>query len=229
MSYIIFPNYGNAKMRILVVEDEPGIANFLRDGLVEEGYAVDVAAEGLSGLKLALTGDYDLLLLDWMLPGMSGVELCRQYRKNGRNTPVVLLTARDTTQDVVFGLDSGVNDYIRKPFDFDELLARIRVQLRPKESDASELTLGDIRIVLDAHQVYRGDKRVDLTPKEFNLLEFLVRNKGKVCTRTRIIEHVWDIHFDTETSVIDVYINYLRRKLNANGLPDLIQTVRGVG
>jgi two-component system copper resistance phosphate regulon response regulator CusR len=216
-------------MRILVVEDEPGIANFLRDGLVEEGYAVDVAADGTNGLKMALTSEYDLLLLDWMLPGMSGVDLCRQIRRNGRTTPVILLTARDTAQDVVFGLDSGVNDYIRKPFDFDELLARIRVQLRPKGSDASELTLGDIRIDLGAHQVYRASTRIDLTPREFSLLEFLVRNKGKVCTRTRIIEHVWDIHFDTETSVIDVYINYLRKKLNADGLPDVIQTVRGVG
>jgi two-component system copper resistance phosphate regulon response regulator CusR len=216
-------------MRILVVEDEPGIANFLRDGLAEEGYAVDVAADGTNGLKMALTSEYDLLLLDWMLPGLSGVELCRQVRKNGRTTPVILLTARDTTQDVVFGLDSGVDDYIRKPFDFDELLARIRVRLRSKETDAVELTLDDIRMDLGAHQVYRGGKRIDLTPKEFSLLEFLIRNKGKVCTRTRIIEHVWDIHFDTETSVIDVYINYLRKKLNADAHPDVIQTVRGVG
>ncbi len=216
-------------MRILIVEDEPGIANFLRDGLAEEGYAVDVAGDGKSGLGQAMTNEYDLLLLDWMLPALSGIELCRQYRKHNSATPIIILTAKDTPEDVVFGLNSGVNDYVRKPFNFDELLARIRVQLRPHPGDTDILTLEDIRMDLAAHQVFRSDKLIDLTPREFALLEFFIRNKGKVCTRTRIIEHVWDIHYDSDTSVIDVYINYLRKKLNVGDKPDLIQTVRGIG
>ncbi len=216
-------------MRILIVEDEPGIATFLREGLSEEGYRVEVAADGSSGLEMALVNDYDLLILDWMLPGVSGIELCRQFRRNNTDTPIILLTAKDTAQDVVFGLDSGVNDYIRKPFNFDELLARIRVQLRPKATETSPLTLGEIRIDLEAHQVWFGTTPIELTFKEFSLLEFLVRNKGKVCTRARILEHIWDINYRTDTSVIDVYINYLRRKLEVVGGGDYIQTVRGVG
>ena len=195
----------------------------------EEGYRVEVAADGPSGLEMALINDYDLLILDWMLPGLSGIELCRQFRRNDTVTPIILLTAKDTAQDVVFGLDSGVNDYIRKPFNFDELLARIRVQLRPKSPDSSPLTLGEIRIDLEAHQVWFGTTPIELTFKEFSLLEFLIRNKGKVCTRARILEHIWDVNYRTDTSVIDVYINYLRRKLEVVGGGDYIQTVRGVG
>ncbi|MDX9760150.1 MAG: response regulator transcription factor [Bacteroidota bacterium] len=216
-------------MRLLIIEDEPGIANFIRDGLSEEGYVVDIAGEGRSGLAMALAGDYDLILLDWMLPGISGIELLRGYRTAGRGTPVIFLTARDTVDDAVFGLDAGANDYIRKPFQFDELLARIRVQLRETPDEEAQLRLGDITLQLDTHSVRRGDEEIALTPKEFTLLAFLLRNKGRVCTRTRIIEHVWDMHFDSDTSVIDVYINYLRKKLDRGEGPSLIHTVRGVG
>lgn len=215
-------------MRILIVEDEKGIVRFIRDGLQEEGFAVDTAADGVKGLELALTNDYDLLLLDWMLPGLSGIEICRRYRKEGRAAPIIFLTARDTVQDTVFGLQAGANDYIKKPFEFDELLARIHVQIRDRTAVSNALELADLTIDLDKHQVRRGDAEISLTPKEFALLEFLVRNKGKVCTRTRIIEHVWDMNFESDTSVIDVYVNYLRKKLDGDG-KEYIRTVRGVG
>ncbi len=216
-------------MRILIVEDEKGIANFLKEGLEEEYFAVDVAYDGTSGLEMALTNEYDLLLVDWMLPGISGIEVVRQVRKEKPRVPIIFLTARDTVQDVVFGLEVGANDYIRKPFEFEELLARIRVQLRTKEGETSVLTLGDLELNLNTHQAFRNGEEVNLTPREFALLEFLIRNKGKVCTRTRIIEHVWDIHFDSDTSIIDVYINALRKKLNAGEKKNLIHTVRGIG
>ncbi|HSP05742.1 MAG TPA: response regulator transcription factor [Acidobacteriota bacterium] len=216
-------------MRILVVEDEKGIARFICDGLQEEGFAVDVAPDGAKGLELAQVNDYDLLLLDWMLPGVSGVEICRQYRKEGGTAPIIFLTARDTVQDTVFGLQAGASDYIKKPFQFEELLARVRVQLRDKASASNILQLDDIVIDMDRHQVLRGGHEITLTPKEFALFEFLVRNKGKVCTRTRIIEHVWDMNFESDTSVIDVYVNYLRKKLHSPEGKNYIQTVRGVG
>lgn len=216
-------------MRILVVEDEPGIANFIRQGLEEEAYAVDIAEEGNTGLKMALSGDYDILLLDWMLPGMSGVEICRNFRKQFSETPVIFLTAKDTVQDVIFGLQAGANDYIKKPFHFEELLERIRVQLRPKSGEHEKLSLGNITMDIATHQVLLDGEEVHLTQKEFALLELLLRNKGRVCRRTRIIESVWDIHFDYNTGVIDVYINALRKKLRLNDEQNYIQTVRGVG
>lgn len=216
-------------MRILVIEDEKGIANFIRDGLVEEYYAVDVASEGREGLQMALVNDYDLLLVDWMLPALSGIEIVKQVRKEKPAIPIIFLTAKDTVQDAVFGLETGANDYIRKPFQFEELLARIKVQLRPKNSESGLLTLSDITLNPDTHQVFKNEEEILLTQKEFSLLEFLLRNKGRVCTRTNIIEHVWDIHFEADTSVIDVYINFLRKKLKLESSNDLIQTVRGVG
>lgn len=216
-------------MRILLVEDEVGISNFLKQGLEEESFAVDVADNGDTGLMLALSGEYDLLLLDWMVPGKSGIEICTQFRKEFKETPVIFLTAKDTTQETIFGLQIGANDYIKKPFHFEELLERIRVQLRSKSADEGELHLGDIIINLNAHTVFKGDLEVALTQKEFALLELLVRNKGKVCSRTKIIESVWDIHFDYNTSVIDVFINSLRKKLSVSEKDDYIQTVRGVG
>lgn len=216
-------------MRILVVEDEKGIARFIKDGLEEEGFAVDIALDGVKGREMALTYDYDLLLVDWMLPGVSGIELTRSFRKEGKDAPIIFLTARDTVQDTVFGLEAGANDYIKKPFRFEELLARIRVQLRTKTSESSQLGFADITIDLEKHRVLQNKQEVSLTPKEFSLLEFLVRNKGKVCTRTRIIEHVWDMNFHSDTSVIDVYVNYLRKKLARSGRKSYIQTVRGVG
>ena len=216
-------------MRILVVEDEKGISGFLKEGLEEEGFAVDTADDGIKGLELASTNDYDLLLLDWMLPGLSGIEVCRQFRKINTKVPVIFLTAKDTVQDTVFGLETGANDYIKKPFEFEELLARIRAQLRTSNGEQTVLKLDDIEMNLDTHRVFRDSKEIELTPKEFSLLEYLIRNKNKVCTRTRIIEHVWDIHFDSDTSVIDVYINFLRKKLDTGTGKDLIQTIRGVG
>ena len=216
-------------MRILVVEDETGIANFIKDGLEEEAFAVDTTSDGNSGLRMALTNDYDLILLDWMIPGISGIEVCRQIRKSEILIPIIFLTAKDTVQDTVFGLEAGANDYIKKPFEFEELLARIRVQLRTKEGEQSVLTFNDIKLDLNTHQVFKDSREILLTQKEFALLEFLIRNKNKVCTRTRIIEHVWDIHFDADTSVIDVYVNFLRKKLDSKDRKSFIQTVRGVG
>jgi two-component system, OmpR family, copper resistance phosphate regulon response regulator CusR len=216
-------------MRILVVEDEPGISNFLKQGLEEEAFAVDVTDNGKSGLELALSGNYDLLLLDWMVPGISGIELTRQFRKDFPQTPVIFLTAKDTLDETIFGLQSGANDYIKKPFHFEELLMRIRVQLRGKAVGEEKLTLGPIEIFPDKHLVLRDEEEVQLTQKEFALLEYLMRNKNKVCRRTRIIESVWDIHFDYNTGVIDVFINSLRKKLQLNRDEDYIQTIRGVG
>jgi DNA-binding response OmpR family regulator len=216
-------------MRILIVEDEPGIAAFLKQGLEEESYAVDVASEGKKGLELALSGAYDLLLLDWMLPGISGIEICQKFRKSFPRTPIIFLTAKDALDETIFGLQSGANDYIKKPFHFEELLERIRVQLRPKSGDHSLFTLGNISLNTDSHQVFKGELEINLTQKEFALLEYLIRNKGKVCRRTRIIESVWDIHFDYNTGVIDVYINALRKKLLLSAEENYIQTVRGVG
>ena len=216
-------------MKILVVEDEPGIANFLKQGLEEEGYVVDVAEEGESGLKWALTGDYDLLLLDWLLPGISGIEICRQFRKKHTLTPIIFLTAKDTVQETIFGLQAGANDYLKKPFDFDELVERIKVQLRPKTGAYEKLILGNITLDTNTYQAFKDDKEVILTQKEFALLEYLMRNKGKVCKRTRIMESVWDINFEYNSGVLDVYINALRKKLNLQKEEDYIQTIRGVG
>lgn len=216
-------------MRILIVEDEPGISNFLKQGLEEEAFAVDVADNGKEGLNMALSGHYDLLLLDWMLPGMSGIELTRQFRRDFPQTPIIFLTAKDTVDETVFGLQSGANDYIKKPFHFEELLIRIRVQLRGKEGLEEQLSLGPISIFPDRHVVMKGEEEILLTQKEFALLEYLIRNKNKVCRRTRIIESVWDIHFEYNTGVIDVFINSLRKKLNLQKDEDYIQTIRGVG
>ncbi|GGK33909.1 DNA-binding response regulator [Yeosuana aromativorans] len=216
-------------MRLLIVEDEPGISNFLKQGLEEESYVVDVAENGKNGLELALSGDYDLLLLDWMLPGMSGIEICNQFRKKFTETPIIFLTAKDTVDETIFGLQSGANDYIKKPFHFDELLERIKVQLRPKSGEHAIFTLGDITLNTNSHKVFRGSEEISLTQKEFALLEYLMRHKDSVCKRSQIIKNVWDIHFDYNTSVIDVYINALRKKLKLSTSTNYIQTIRGIG
>lgn len=216
-------------MRILIVEDEPGIANFLKQGLEEEAFAVDVAYDGKTGLEYALSGEYDLLLLDWMLPALSGIELCRTFRRQEKNVPVLFLTAKDTLEETIFGLQTGANDYIKKPFHFEELLERIRVQLRPRTGEHAVFKLGPITLDTDTHEVLKGEELIHLTQKEFALLEYLIRNKGRVCRRTRILEHVWDIHFEYNTGVIDVYINALRKKLQLTDEQPYIQTVRGVG
>ena len=216
-------------MRLLIIEDEHGIAGFLKDGLEEEYFAVDIAYDGKNGLDLAMTNDYDMIIIDWMIPAISGIEVCRQIRKAGSAVPIMFLTAKDTLEDVLFGLDAGANDYIKKPFAFEELLARIRVQLRNKNQSDDSLSAGPLEINPATHQAFCNSSEMTLTPKEFSLLEYLIRNKDKVCTRSRIIEHVWDIHFDSDTSVIDVYITFLRRKLENAGCGNLIQTIRGVG
>ena len=216
-------------MRILIVEDETGISNFLKQGLEEESYAVDIAEEGKKGLQMALSGDYDLLLLDWMVPGLSGIEISRQFRKEFKETPIIFLTAKDTVDETIFGLQAGANDYIKKPFHFEELLERIKVQLRPKSGEHSVFKLGNITLNTATHQVFKEEEEISLTQKEFALLEYLMRNKGIVCRRTRIIESVWDIHFEYNTGVIDVYINALRKKLKLGEDENYIQTVRGIG
>ncbi len=218
-------------MRILLVEDETSIANFIKEGLEEEGFAVDVADNGKSGMQMAIDNmtEYDVILLDWMLPGVNGIEICRAVRKENNEIPVIFLTAKDTTDDAVFGLEAGANDYIRKPFAFEELLARIRVLMRSKPGDGTTFHCGDIEMDVESHRVTKKGKNIELTQKEFSLLEFLLRNKGKVSRRTRIIEKVWDIHFDYDNSVIDVYINFLRKKLDEQGAESFIETIRGVG
>ncbi len=216
-------------MRILVVEDEDKIAAFLKRGLKEEGYAVDVAADGEDGLRLAVSEDYDLILLDLMLPKVDGLTMCRRLREQNRRAPILMLTAKDSVQDKVAGLDSGADDYLTKPFAFEELLARCRALLRKPGQPPLVLRAADLTIDLPAHKVTRAGREIALTPREFSLLEYLVRNKGTVVTRTMIAEHVWDIHFDTLTNVIDVYVNYLRRKVDHGHERALIQTLRGRG
>lgn len=218
-------------MRILLVEDETAIAGFVKEGLEEEGFAVDVAHSGRQGLDMAMNNldEYDIFLLDWMLPGTSGIEICRSIRKENSQVPIIFLTAKDTVDDTVFGLEAGANDYLKKPFAFEELLARIRVLLRNKTGEHNIFAAGDILMDTEVHQVTKKGQPVELTQKEFALLEYLLRNKGKVCRRTRIIEKIWDIHFEKDTSVIDVFINALRKKLDTKDKESFIQTIRGVG
>ncbi len=216
-------------MKILVVEDETGISKFLKQGLEEEHFEVTVASDGKSGLKLALSQPFDLLLLDWMLPGMNGIDVCTEFRKRNKTTPIIFLTAKDTIAETITGLKAGANDYIKKPFSFDELLERIKVQLRSFEQELPDLTLGTITVSRQTHQVFNNGAEVQLTQKEFTLLEYLIANKGKVCTRNQIIEEVWNIHFDYDTGVIDVFINALRKKLGLKKEEDYIKTIRGVG
>jgi two-component system, OmpR family, copper resistance phosphate regulon response regulator CusR len=218
-------------MRVLLAEDERAISAFLKDGLEEEGFAVDVASNGRQGLEMALANlsEYDVILLDWMLPGISGIEICRSIRKENKTIPIIFLTAKDTVDDTVFGLEAGADDYLKKPFAFEELLARIRVLLRNKEGEQTVFKAGNIFLDTDGHLVKKNEQVIELTQKEFSLLEYLLRNKGKVCRRARIIEKIWDIHFEKDTSVIDVFINSLRKKLDEPGKESLIKTIRGVG
>ena len=216
-------------MKILIVEDEAGISQFLKQGLEEENYQISLAYNGRDGLKSALANNYDLLLLDWMLPGMNGIEICTEFRKKNTTTPIIFLTAKDTIQETIAGLKAGANDYIKKPFSFEELLERIRVQLRAVGNEIPELKLGTIVINKQTHQVFNNGIEVSLTQKEFSLLEYLIVNKDKVCTRNEIIEDVWNIHFEYDTGVIDVFINSLRKKLNLKKEEDYIKTIRGIG
>jgi DNA-binding response OmpR family regulator len=213
---------------LLIVEDEEGIVQFLKQGLEEEGYLVTAATNGKAGLEAFNEGKFDLLLLDWMLPKMTGLELCKAIRQLNTKVPILFLTAKDTVQETVEGLKAGANDYIKKPFSFDELVERIKVQLRD-QPDEEILQLGPIEINLQKHQVTVDKKEISFTQKEFDLLHYLVKNKGKVCSRTQIIQDVWDIHFEYDTGVIDVFMNAIRKKLNLKVEEDFIKTIRGVG
>jgi heavy metal response regulator len=216
-------------MRILVIEDERKIASFIKRGLREEGYTVDTAFDGEEGYRLTAENEYDLIILDVMLPKRDGLTLCRQLRQDGMSMPVLMLTAKDSVQDKVNGLDSGADDYLTKPFAFEELLARIRALLRKGVRYVTRLQAGDLVLDVASHTAMRNGKAIVLTMKEYSLLEYLVRNAGTVVTRTMIAEHVWEIDFDTSTNIIDVYINYLRNKVDSGYDKKLIQTVRGRG
>ncbi|HEX7242519.1 MAG TPA: response regulator transcription factor [Longimicrobiaceae bacterium] len=215
-------------MRILIVEDSAGIVGFLRKGLREEGYTVEVAMDGDTGFQRAMGERFDAAVVDVMLPGRSGFQLVRDLREAGVALPVLLLTARDRTEDKVEGLDSGADDYLTKPFEFSELAARLRALLRRSGSGApANLRVGDLEVDPATHEVRRAGEKVELTPKEFALLEFLVRNAERPLSRAVIMEHVWGIRFDPGTNVVDVFINSLRNKLDPERR--MIQTVRGVG
>ncbi len=217
-------------MRILVVEDDKKVASFLEKGLREEGYAVDVAHDGTDGLMKAHVHEYDLLLLDIMLPGKSGLEIVRDLRSKERTVPVLMLTARDDQEDVVVGLDAGADDYLTKPFGFDELLARIRALLRRGGAARPDrLLYDDVELDRVTHVASRGGARLDLTPKEFQLLEFFLLNAERVVRRTELLEKVWDLRFDPMSNVVDVHVGHLRRKLRDAGDDPLLHTVRGVG
>jgi len=216
-------------MNILIAEDEIGISNFLKQGLEEENFKVTVANDGQKALQFALKQNFDLLLLDWMLPKLSGIEICASFRKNNKHTPIIFLTAKDTVQETIEGLKAGANDYIKKPFSFDELLERIKVQFRISNPENEAYSLGPIFLKTETHQVFVNEKEVSLTQKEFSLLEYLIKNKGIVCTRNQIIKEVWNIHFDYDSGVIDVFINSIRKKLGLKKEEDYIKTVRGIG
>jgi DNA-binding response OmpR family regulator len=215
-------------MRILLVEDEAGIVQFLQQGLEEEGYSITTASDGELGIQLLLNESFDLVLLDWMLPKKTGLEICKIFREKDKTTPIIFLTAKDTVQETIEGLQAGANDYIKKPFSFDELVERIKIHFRNSEEN-QVLSLGPITINLSKHFVSSYEKEVTLTHREFELLHYLVKNKGKVCTRTQIIEDVWNIHFNYDTGVIDVFMNSIRKKLNLKKEDDYIKTIRGVG
>jgi heavy metal response regulator len=217
-------------MRILVVEDERRIAAFIKRGLEEEHYAVDVAYDGEEALDWVAMVDYDLIVLDVLLPKKDGVEVCRELRAQGNKVPILMLTARDAIEDRVQGLDSGADDYLVKPFAFQELLARIRALLRRSgEIKTPRLQVGDLVLDTLTHQATRGGQVIELTAREYALLEFLMRHPGQVLSRTQISEHVWNYDFFTTSNVVDVYIRYLRRKIDKGFEVKLLQTVRGVG
>ncbi|PDS24945.1 response regulator transcription factor [Flavobacterium branchiophilum] len=215
-------------VKILIIEDELAIANFLQQGLEEEQYHVIIANDGLEGLALFKQENPHLVLLDWMLPKMLGLDVCNAIRLINHDIPIIFLTAKDTLSETIDGLKAGANDYIKKPFSFEELLLRIKIQLKNVDFE-TKLTLGNIVIDLKEYRVFNNKIEVLLTQKEFSLLAYLIKNKGKVCTRAQIIEDVWDIHFDYDSGVIDVFINAIRKKLNLKKDLDYIKTIRGIG
>jgi heavy metal response regulator len=217
-------------MTILVVEDEKKVAQFIRRALEEEEYTVEVAHDGAAGLAMAGTGTHDLLILDVMLPGMDGLEIVRRFRAQGGTTPTLMLTAKTSTEDKVAGLDSGADDYLTKPFAVAELLARVRSLLRRGSMEKSTLlTIADLELDTVTHRARRGSRAIELTAREYALLEFFLRNRDRVLSRTTISEHIWRYNFDTGTNIIDVYVNHLRNKIDDGFDVKLIHTVRGVG
>ncbi len=217
-------------MRLLVVEDEARIASFIRRGLEEERHAVDVAPDGDDAVHLATTNDYDVILLDVLLPRKNGLAVCRELRARNVSTPILMLTAKDSVEDRVAGLRIGADDYLTKPFAFDELLARIDALVRRQSLDRSPvLRVADLTLDPLTHEAHRAGQLIELTNKEYALLAFLMRRPGQVLTRTQIAEQIWDMDFDNESNVIDVYIRYLRKKIDADGARPLIHTVRGAG
>jgi DNA-binding response OmpR family regulator len=217
-------------MRILVVEDEKKVAGFIKRGLEEEGLSVDLAEDGEEGVARATTGNYDLILMDVMLPKMDGLSAIKALREKNISTPILCLTAKDTVEDIVAGLDNGSDDYLTKPFAFAELVSRVKALIRRNARDrGAELVFADLRIDPVSHKVWRSDKEIDLTSKEHALLEYFMRNPNQALTRTMIAEQVWDYTFDTFTNIIDVYVNYLRKKIDRGFDTKLIHTVRGVG
>lgn len=211
---------------ILIIEDEAGIYNFLKQGLEEEDFKITVATNGKQGVELFQSVKPDLILLDWMLPKMNGIEVCRSIREKNKDIPIIFLTAKDTVQETIEGLKCGANDYIKKPFSFEELLERIKIHFRNKKQI---LTLGDISLNQQTYEVKVKSSDISLTQREFELLEFLMKNKGSVCSRDEIIDKVWGINFEYDTGVIDVFINAIRKKLNMDKNDGYIKTIRGVG
>lgn len=217
-------------MTILVVEDEIKISRFVKKGLEMEHYTVEVAYDGQEGYDMALINNYDLIILDVMLPKMSGIEACKKLRLEKIDTPIIMLTARDTIEDRVKGLDAGADDYLSKPFAFGELVARIRALLRREKSVKNTiLKVNDLVLDPATHEVHRGDKEIPLSSKEYRLLDYMMRRPGHVCTRTMIGEHIWGYNFKDDSNVIDVYISYLRKKIDSGFKNKLIHTVRDVG
>ena len=216
-------------MRILLVEDEEGVANFIKKGLIEEHYAVDLAVDGEEGKALVLANQYDLIILDIMIPGINGIELCKEIRQKKIQTPVLMLTAKDSVKDKVAGLDSGADDYLTKPFSFEEFIARIRALLRRRQDALVELRHKDLRIDVLSHRVFAGENEVVLRPKEYAIFVYLVRNQGRVLSRTQIIENVWGYDFNPNTNIVDVHIKSLREKIGEFVSPDFIRSVRGTG
>jgi len=216
-------------MRILIVEDEKKVANFIKKGLQQEGYAADIAQDGEEALESAMAFDYDAMVLDLMLPKKSGLDVLRTVRASKPKLAVLILTAKGSLEDKVTGFDAGADDYLPKPFAFAELSARIRALLRRGAAKDNKLKVGDLEMDTSTRQVRRGGQAIDLKLKEYALLEFLLRNAHRAVTRTMIVEHVWDIHFDSISNVVDVHINSLRNKIDKGFSPPLIHTVRGMG
>ena len=217
-------------MRILLIEDDVTIARLLKEGLEDEAYAVDIAHDGSEGYRTAAADDYDVIILDIMLPEMNGYEVCRALRNDGNKTPILMLTARDTERDIVEGLDTGADDYLAKPFSFDVLLARIRALLRrPNEKLEEILQVGDLKLDPSSKKVTRALQEINLTAKEYGILEYLMRNKGKVLSKEQIISHVWDFDADVLPNNVELFIMFLRRKIDKPFKSKLIHTVSGFG